>query len=87
MSANRQNQELSVLGSGYVQRPGAAADVAVLNELALRFRVHVDFDALEAIRANDLGSIVHWMTPTRAMVNLYAMCLREARCRFNLRNP
>ncbi len=59
LGANRSNRELSVLGSGYEQCQRSAAHVAVLNELAPRFGVHVDLDALEAIGADDLGRIVH----------------------------
>lgn len=83
LGASRFNGELAVLGSGDVKSPRSTAHVAVSNELPLFVRVYVDFDDLEAIRANDLGGIFHGATAyfesIRVYSHLHAMSFESTR--------
>ena len=53
------DDEGAVSGATDLEGPWAAADVAVPNELTFVLRVDVYFDVLEAVRASDLGGVVH----------------------------
>ena len=59
MCSGCEHEQVPVYTATHTQQPGAAADVAVPNQLPFTLRVYVDVDALQTIGADELNRIFH----------------------------